>query len=65
MTGRDAAQADADPILTRYRIDRAITRLAQPLARVLASVAGGADTPGATEDDLLPLCRAVDQARVR
>ena len=44
VTGRDAAQAEADPVLTRYRIDRAITRLAGPLARVLASVAGGADT---------------------
>ena len=59
VTGRDAAQAEADPVLTRYRIDRAITRLAQPLARVLASVAGGADTPGATEEDLGPMVRAV------
>jgi len=59
VTGRDAAQAEADPVLTRYRIDRAITRLAQPLARVLANVAGGADTPGATEDDLGPMVRAV------
>ena len=57
VTGRDAAQAEADPVLTRYRIDRAITRLAQPLARVLASVAGG--DGGATEEDLAPLCRAV------
>jgi hypothetical protein len=52
-------QAEADPVLTRYRIDRAITRLAQPLARVLASVAGGADTPGATEEDFGPMVRAV------
>ena len=59
VTGRDAAQAEADPVLMRYRIDRAVTRLAQPLARVLASVAGGADTPGMTEEDLGPLCRAV------
>ncbi len=59
VTGRDAAQAEADPVLTRYRIDRAITRLAAPLARVLASVAGGSDTPGVTEEDLGPLCRAV------
>lgn len=59
VTGRDAAQAEADPVLTRYRIDRAITRLAPPLARVLASVAGGNDTPGATEDDLGPIVRAV------
>jgi hypothetical protein len=69
VTGRDAAQAEADPVLTRYRIDRAITRLAQPLARVLCSVAGDGASParstpdegasGATEEDLLPLCRAV------
>lgn len=59
VTGRDTAQAEADPVLTRYRIDRAVTRLAQPLARVLASIAGGADTPGATEDDLGPMVRAV------
>ena len=59
VTGRDAAQAEADPVLTRYRIDRAVTRLAQPLARVLASIAGGSDTPGATEEDLAPMCRAV------
>jgi cellulose synthase operon protein C len=58
VTGRDAAQAEADPVLTRYRIDRAITRLAQPLARVLCSVAGDGTT-GATEEDLAPLCRAV------
>lgn len=59
VTGRDQAQVQADPVLTRYRIDRAITRLAQPLARVLASVAGGTDTPGATEEDLGPMVRAV------
>jgi hypothetical protein len=59
VTGRDAAQAEADPVLTRYRIDRASTRLAQPLARVLASIAGGVDTPGATEDDLGSMVRAV------
>ena len=59
VTGRDAVQAETDPVLTRYRIDRAVARLAEPLARVLASVAGGADTPGATEDDLGPMVRAV------
>ncbi len=33
VTGRDAAQAEADPVLLRYRTDRAIARLAPPLAR--------------------------------
>ncbi|MDB4940633.1 MAG: hypothetical protein JWP97_167 [Labilithrix sp.] len=69
VTGRDAAQAEADPVLVRYRVDRALTRLAAPLARVLASIVGGdgdggngasgRGTPGLTEPDLLPLCRSV------
>ena len=62
VTGREKAQVEADPVLSRYRVDRAITRLAQPLARVLASIAGGADTAGATEHDLLPMTRAVVRA---
>lgn len=62
VTGRDAAQAETDPVLARYRVDRAVSRLAQPLARVLASIARGAadhDVPGAEERDLRPLARAV------
>jgi len=62
VTGREKAQVEADPVLSRYRVDRAITRLAQPLARVLASIAGGADTAGAGEHDLLPMTRAVVRA---
>jgi hypothetical protein len=65
VTGRDRAQAESDPTLSRYRVDRAVTRLAQPLARVLASVARGGpdaqagDVPGASPEDLAPLVRAV------
>ena len=59
VTGRDAAQVEADPVLMRYRIDRALTRIAEPLAKVLATIAGGADTPGVGPEDLAPLCRAV------
>jgi hypothetical protein len=66
VTGRDAAQVEGDPILARYRVDRALSRLAEPLARVLASLASGggegAPVAGATEDDLMPLSRAVVRA---
>jgi len=60
-TGRDRQQAESDPVLLRYRIDRARARLSGPLARVLASVArgpGSAEVPGAREADLLPLVHA-------
>ena len=61
VTGRDAAQAEADPVLLRYRTDRAIARLAPPLARVLATLAGASDGDGAgaSEADLALLCRGV------
>jgi hypothetical protein len=60
VTGRGAAQAEADPVLSRYKIDRAITRLAGPLAKVLASIAGDQSAiSGATEEDLMPLVRAL------
>jgi small GTP-binding protein len=57
VTGRDTDQSQTDPVLARYRVDRAASRLAAPLAKVLASVAGG--PPGAGEEDLAPLARAV------
>jgi hypothetical protein len=62
VTGRDAQQAQNDPVLVRYRVDRGVSRLARPLAKVLSSVARGkADVPveGASETDLLPLAKAV------
>jgi small GTP-binding protein len=65
VTGRDKQQAETDPVLARYRVDRAVSRLAQPLARVLASLARGGATgdtrevEGASEHDLVPLSRAV------
>ena len=62
VTGRDKNQAQQDPVLARYRVDRAQSRLAKPLAKVLASIARGkgtTDVPGATETDLLPLVRAL------
>lgn len=62
VTGRDAQSAQTDPVLARYREGRAVSRLAKPLARVLASIARGeaeVDVPGATQADLVPLCRAL------
>lgn len=66
VTGRDRVQAESDPILVRYRVDRAVARLSEPLARVLASVARGqgttADVEGAREADLAPIARTVTRA---
>jgi small GTP-binding protein len=61
VTGRDRQQVENDPVLLRYRIDRARSRLAQPLARVLASIARGqgqADVEGAGAEDLMPIVHA-------
>jgi small GTP-binding protein len=61
VTGRDRQQVDNDPVLLRYRIDRARSRLAQPLARVLASIARGqgqTDVEGARAEDLMPIVHA-------
>jgi GTP-binding protein EngB required for normal cell division len=65
VTGRDKQQAENDPVLSRYRVDRAVSRLAEPLANVLASVARGrseAEVAGATQADLMPVVRAVVRA---
>ncbi len=62
VTGRDRQSTENDPVLVRYRIDRAVSRLSQPLARVLASIARGqatADVAGARIDDLMPIVHAV------
>ncbi len=62
VTGRDRQQVENDPTLLRYRVDRARSRLAQPLARVLASIARGqgtADVEGARAEDLMPTVNAI------
>lgn len=61
VTGRDRQQAETDPVLVRYRIDRAISRLSEPLARVLASLARGQaeeDVRGAAAADFAPVVHA-------
>lgn len=65
VTGRDAEQTKNDPVLARYRIDRATARLAPPLATVLARIAcDEADAPlvTVTQAELLPFTRAVVRA---
>lgn len=61
VTGRDRQQAENDPVLLRYRVDRARSRLARPLARVLASIARGQgeqEVEGARAEDLMPVVHA-------
>jgi small GTP-binding protein len=61
VTGRDKQQAATDPVLVRYRVDRARSRLAAPLANVLASIGRGqstVDVEGARPADLLPVVNA-------
>jgi small GTP-binding protein len=61
VTGRDRQQVASDPVLLRYRVDRARSRLTEPLTKVLASIARGSatvDVPGAAADDLLPVVHA-------
>jgi small GTP-binding protein len=56
VTGREARATVADPILARYRADRALVRLAPPLAQALSKLAPSADGPAR---DLLPASRAL------
>jgi small GTP-binding protein len=56
FTGREARTISADPSLARYRADRALVRLAPPLAEALASLAPREDASAA---DMLPTARAL------
>jgi len=57
--GRDRAAATADPVLGRYRVDRALATLAPPLARALASLVPEA---GLSPARLTPFTRALVRA---
>lgn len=59
FVGRDPDAAERDPVLARYRIDRAIATLAPPLARSLASLAPEASL---TPAQLGPLSRTLVRA---
>ena len=54
VTGRDAATVASDPVLQRYRVDRALARLGTPLAGALAAM-----HPFAGPADLLPVARTL------
>ncbi len=59
FVGRDRESARRDPVLARYRIDRALATLAPPLARALASLApAGSLSPA----DLMSNARAIVRA---
>jgi GTP-binding protein EngB required for normal cell division len=57
--GRDRADARADPMLARYRVDRALAALAPPLARALASLAPEA---ALSPSQIAPFARALVRA---
>ena len=59
VTGRDADAAAKDPVLARYRVERALARLAMPLAETLASLVPEGRVTAA---ELAPVARAVVRA---
>ncbi len=54
VTGRDADAVATDPVLQRYRVDRALARLGAPLAEALSAM-----HPHATPAALLPMARTL------
>jgi cellulose synthase operon protein C len=58
FVGRDRSSAGADPVLARYRVDRAVASLAPPLARALASLVLDSLSP----TDLAPFARSMVRA---
>ena len=61
FVGRDRASVTADPVLARYRVERALATLAPPLSRSLASLVPEASL---TPTQLAPLARALVRATV-
>jgi hypothetical protein len=57
--GRDRASTRTDPVLARYRVDRAMAALTPPLARALASLAPQASL---SPSQLAPFARALVRA---
>jgi GTP-binding protein EngB required for normal cell division len=57
--GRDRANRESDPVLARYRVERALASFAPPLARALASLAPEASLSPA---QLAPYARALVRA---
>jgi GTP-binding protein EngB required for normal cell division len=61
FVGRDRASVTADPVLARYRVERALATLAPPLSRSLASLVPEASL---TPAQLAPVSRALVRATV-
>jgi small GTP-binding protein len=61
LTGRDARTTAADPLLSRYKAERALVLVAPPLADAMAKLAA---CPSVTAADLLPIARALVRASV-
>ncbi len=59
FVGRDPDAASRDPVLARYRVDRAVAALAPPLSRALSSLAPEA---GLSPSQLAPSARALVRA---
>jgi hypothetical protein len=59
FVGRDPDAAARDPVLLRYRVDRAVASLAPALARALASLVPDVDL---VPDSLAPVARAIVRA---
>jgi len=60
-TGRDAKTTTADPLLARYRTERALALLAPPLAEAMARLAA---SPALVGKDLTPVARSLVRAFV-
>ena len=59
VTGRDAGAAAQDPAMQRYRVDRAVARIASPLAEALVALTQDA---GIEQDAWLSLARTIVRA---
>jgi hypothetical protein len=58
--GRDAEATEKDPVIARYRVDRAVARLAAPMSEVLARMtAEKGERPLVSDAELLPFCRTL------
>jgi hypothetical protein len=61
VTGRDTRASAADPLLARYRAERALALVAPPLAEAMAKIA---PLPEVTPEALTPVARALVRAHV-
>jgi hypothetical protein len=59
LVGRDSETVARDPVIARYRVDRALARIAPALSRALSSLARETEI---LPSDLLPSVRAVVRA---